>query len=254
MKKNEKYNDLEVVTIQCGARYHDIFIRPQSSDRFVLGQIFFDKSYDISKLKRFDDLRRFYFNILDSGKKPFVIDAGANIGASSLYFSLMMPQSIVIAIEPDDDNYLLLKKNTQQRSITSINAALTSDGHNSKLIDIGNSEWGFVTSPNEIGDEDAPTNNMIRGTTVPEILMDHLDCVPFLVKVDIEGAEAEVFSGNADWVKAIPLIIIEPHDWLFPNSGGMVNFFRELTSINFDIEVNGENVFIINNDPKVWNV
>jgi hypothetical protein len=34
--------------------------------------------------------------------------------------------------------------------------------------------------------------------------------------VDIEGSEKSLFEGDAGTLNSFPLIIVEPHDWVFP--------------------------------------
>lgn len=47
---------------------------------------------------------RLYQEILDSGRQPLIIDCGANIGCSALWFSARYPKSHIFAIEPAPDN------------------------------------------------------------------------------------------------------------------------------------------------------
>jgi len=39
---------------------------------------------------------------------------------------------------------------------------------------------------------------------------------PFIAKIDIEGAEFDLFRENLEWVDATPIITIELHDWHTP--------------------------------------
>lgn len=247
-------SNLEIVTVQCGNQYRDIIIRKESSDRFVLGQIFTDQSYNLSTVKRIGEITELYFSILKSGREPCIVDAGANIGASSVYFALMMKGARVISIEPDEQNFTLLTKNVDGLNVTAVRAALTSDGRSCEVNDIGNAEWGMVTSLLSEGNQVSAGHQVqvVPGTTINDIFKEFPSALPFIVKIDIEGAEEEVFSKNAEWIRKVPLLIVEPHDWLFPGRGTMVNFFRKLSELNFDIEVSGENILVINNDASIW--
>src|SRR5690606_37508235 len=120
-------SNLKIVTVQCGTQSRDIIIRKASSDRFVLGQIFSDQSYNLSTVKRIGEITQLYYYILRSGRDPCIVDAGANIGASSVHFALMMKGARVISIEPDEQNFTLLKKNVDGLNVTAVRAALTSD-------------------------------------------------------------------------------------------------------------------------------
>tara|TARA_Y100001934_G_scaffold270838_1_gene356382 strand:+ start:168 stop:452 length:285 start_codon:yes stop_codon:yes gene_type:complete len=48
---------------------------------------------------------------IDFGAPSFILDAGAHIGLSSVYFANRFPNAIVLAIEPDASNYNILCKN-----------------------------------------------------------------------------------------------------------------------------------------------
>ena len=48
--------------------------------------------------------------------------------------------------------------------------------------------------------------------SINKILSDYQNCFPFIVKIDIEGSEDDLFSSNTDWVAKFPIIVVEPHD------------------------------------------
>jgi hypothetical protein len=73
-----------------------LILRRNTSDKHVFRQIFITKDYNIP-LKI---------------KPKLIVDAGANVGYSSLWFSRKYPKSKIIAIEPEDSNYEVLIKNT----------------------------------------------------------------------------------------------------------------------------------------------
>jgi len=70
-------------------------LRPNTSDMDVFQQIFVNEEYEFS---------------LDRDPKV-IIDAGANIGLASIYYSIKYPEAKIIAIEPELSNYELLKNN-----------------------------------------------------------------------------------------------------------------------------------------------
>ncbi len=49
----------------------------------------------------------------DLPERPLIIDCGANIGLSIIYFKEKHPNAEIIAFEPDKDNFKLLKKNIE---------------------------------------------------------------------------------------------------------------------------------------------
>ena len=71
--------------------------------------------------------------------------------------------------------------------------------------------------------------------------------MPFLVKIDIEGGEKELFEKNTDWVNRFPFIIIELHDWLYPKERTSSNFLKTIYDKDRDFNIKGENIFSIKN-------
>ena len=77
-------------------------------------------------------------------------------------------------------------------------------------------------------------------------LQDNL--TPFLIKIDIEGGEEDLFSENTGWVKDSPVLIVELHDWLLPKKKTSLNFLNVISRENRDYLHRGENIFSISND------
>ena len=64
-----------------------------------------------------------------------------------------------------------------------------------------------------------------------------------MAKIDIEGAEQDLFSDNIEWITLTPLLIVELHDWLLPKGRTSRPFLeciskldRDFVSIAQDIE------------------
>ena len=76
--------------------------------------------------------------------------------------------------------------------------------------------------------------------------MKKLNASPFILKIDIEGSEEDVFSGDSSWLDQFPCVIIELHDWMLPFSGSSRNFQRAIARLDFDLVQRGENLFCFN--------
>lgn len=87
------------------------YLVPGNSDFATLRQVFRNQAYDIVIKEVADRLRARHEAILKSGKRPVIIDAGANIGAASLWFQQQYPEALVAAVEPDSANVQILRKN-----------------------------------------------------------------------------------------------------------------------------------------------
>jgi len=70
---------------------------------------------------------------------------------------------------------------------------------------------------------------------------------PFLVKIDIEGAEKNVFSANTEWIPRTAVIVVELHDWLMPKQGTALPFLQAIRQYDRDFILSGETVVSISN-------
>lgn len=149
-----------------------------------------------------------------------IVDAGANIGMASIYFAQRFPNAKVIAIEAEALNFAALVRNVRPYpSIIPIHAALWNrDG------EIGVSqpdpatgsggEWAFVTHEGS----GVKVRAIGMRTLMKEMQIRSVD----LLKVDIEGAEKEVFEA-CDWMDDIRCLMIELHDRFKPGCSEAVN-------------------------------
>ena len=166
-----------------------------------------------------------------------IVDAGANIGLASLYFATMFPNAKIIALEPEKNNFELLKKNTRPYpNIIPIQAALWDKDEPLDLNDPGSGEWGFMTGK---GGENV--RHSVPGLCVETLMkqfnLDHID----IFKIDIEGAEKEVFSQTQSWIDQVNALIIELHE--DKKKGCMRSFY--CGSNGFDLEwQRGENIYL----------
>lgn len=236
------------ITLQIGGgNTRDFFFRPQSvGDTGVVRQIFESVDYELGHFKRTAALYAYARSKEQSAQRPLIIDAGANIGASPLFFSVQYPSSRVVALEPEPNNCMLLRKNCASRDVVLLEGAIGSDKSTAFLSDPGISDpglsdWGF-----RVG---STGSYPVKVFTVDEILNDPTNAgfFPFICKIDIEGGEATLFEKNTEWLDQFPLVIIELHDWMLPGEGNSRNFLKALVTRNFDFMYRGENSFCFNN-------
>ena len=222
-----KFNCVEKIKIP--KIKHSITLRKKTSDTSIFGQIFIDNQYQLS-LKF---------------KPTVIIDAGANIGLASIYFANFYLDAKIIAIEPEKNNYNLLKFNTlKYKNITPLNLALWNDDTEINLINEGNGESGYVTK--QLFNTSKNSFDTIKTITINSIIKEFKIEVIDILKIDIEGAEKELFEKNYEnWLPITKVIIIELHDRL--KKGTSTSLFNTILKYDFSFDIKGENIVLINN-------
>ena len=205
-------------------------IRKNTTDLAIFKQIFINKEYE------------FPINI----KPKLIIDGGANVGYASLFFANKFPNAEITAIEPEESNFGILQKNTAKyKNIKPIQAGLW---HKNINLKITGTEWGkcgFMTE--EAGPDD---NSDIKAITIDEILKQSKHDEIDILKLDIEGAEKEIFSGNCDsWLGKVNVLIIELHDRM--KEGCSEAFYSAIKKYNFKETRSGENVVLFKTGQPV---
>ncbi|MGL4858729.1 MAG: FkbM family methyltransferase [Enterobacteriaceae bacterium] len=238
--------NLMTLELSANGKQHPFFYRADSTgDHGVIKQIFEDKCYDFSRWLQGQKLLQYHLDRCRQ-KPSLIVDAGANIGAATVYFNSVMNNTFAFTIEPNHDNWQLCVRNTQHYDNKyNFHGAIASCEGRVQLIDPGHSHWGYRTGP--VG-EVATGQESVNAISVNQILAHPTLSMmtPLICKIDIEGAEQELFSANDEWVNKFPLIIIELHDWLLPFSGSSQPVMRTIAKYDFEIVQYGENLFLFN--------
>jgi len=206
--------------------FKPLIIRKNTTDIDVFYQIFIRKEYDIP----------LEINPL------LIIDAGANVGYASLFFAHKYPNAEIIAVEPEESNFKILEQNTQRyKNIKRIKAGIWHKNAYLKIIDNKCGEWGFMTK------EVKPSENYdIKSITVDDILKKFNHERVDILKIDIEGAEKELFSKDYEpWLDKVKVIFIELHEEM--KEGCNKAFWSAIKKYNFKKMKKGENIIIIKN-------
>ncbi len=218
--------------LRVGKMSDSVSLRPDTSDIPTFHQIFVDAEYDI--------------------KLPFIprniIDGGANIGLAAIYLRNKFPEAKIVSVEPDRENFEILKKNLANIENTILlEGALWSFKTRLSISDkFGSGKWGMITEEIKDGDLDG---DFVETFTIEEIMkiaeIDKID----LLKLDIETAEKELFSSNYhSWLPKTKAIVIELHDWM--KKGCSKTFFSAVNECfgDYSFTSRGESAIIINED------
>lgn len=212
-------------------------MRARSSDARVVRQVFRAKEYDLDRFQQSAAVNARYAAIRASGKTPIIIDAGANMGASAVWFARQFPAARVIAIEPEPGNAAVCRRNTQALANVRLVEAGLGGAPGAVDMSSGSEDWAFQTTRAETGG--------VSLVTIPELMAQEAEGVLFIVKIDIEGFESDVFAANVGWIDDAFVVMIEPHDWMLPARGTSRPMQVEMAARPFEMLISGENLIYV---------
>lgn len=167
-----------------------------------------------------------------------IVDAGGYIGTSALKLARAFPLARVIVLEPNADNYFLLQRNVAGvDNITPVKAALSNQSGPGKLMDRQTGEWGYTIVDTPEDAPELPSFSEVEKISVQDFLQVHSINEIGIFKVDIEGAEAQLFDEAEAWLDRTDLLIIELHEFIVP---GVEARFAEITNSRANIKLPGE--------------
>ena len=183
-----------------GGREVQIWHRGSRADREAIAQNLYHQQYrfPFSRGGLNEAVDAFYVAAARGGKAPLIVDAGAHIGTSAVWFATQYPEATIIAIEPDPGNIALLRRNAARFNIDVVQAGLGSMKGAGRIVDPGFGEWSYRVSRDD-------TEGEIDIVTISDVLCRKTDdqLVPFICKLDIEGAESGLFRRRRADVRCV---------------------------------------------------
>lgn len=147
-------------------------------------------------------------------KIPKIIDAGANIGISVLYFKQLYPAAQILAFEPEPQTFSVLQKNIVSNNVTNVKiymAALSDKNSKRKLFcDSSNSNYVGMALNRRLEKRGFPTHSvLVSCLKLSKFINSGID----LLKMDIEGSETEVLTDliRSNKIKNIKNLVLEYH-------------------------------------------
>lgn len=127
-------------------------------------------------------------------KPKVIIDAGANIGNHSKFFTEVMGAE-VWSFEPEPSNFRILKKNHKDNNF---NVGLSDE----------KGKAGIEQNPTNMG-----ASEITEGDSVKLETLDSYNLEPDLIKIDVEGMESKVIKGAIETIKKFhPVLVVEHND------------------------------------------
>ena len=165
-----------------------LILRAQSQDVRVFGQVFLFRQYALNR-----------------ATPKAIIDGGAHIGCATVDFAQRYPDAQIIAVEPHRENFALLTENTRlYPNVRCLHGAIWPDQERLRIANPKADSWAFQCEPG--GD--------VAGYRISDLLTllnaERLD----ILKLDIEGAEREVFRAPdaRQWMDRTDCLLVELHD------------------------------------------
>lgn len=198
-------------------RFENTTVKFFGKDVFVVDPLTFLSSYyEIFK----GEIYKFHV----TRKDMTIIDCGANIGLSTIYFKMNFPEAKIVAFEPDPHIFSALNKNVSLFGYDDIickNEAVSSrDAALNFLVEGGHS--GMIT-------EDINNRNTIQIKAIRlRSFLENYENITFL-KIDIEGEEAKVIPDIADQLPKIDFLFLEYHSFIDNDQklGELLNYITD---------------------------
>ena len=173
------------------------------------------------------------YNFNSENKQPYIVDCGANVGVSILFFKKIFPAAQIIGFEADKNVFSVLKKNIENsalKEITVINKGVWKK-EGKMLFHQEGADGGNIKDDN---DNEKLNGNYfeIETTSLRPYLSKKVD----FLKIDIEGAESTVLADCNDLLKNVERIFIEYHS--------TINSEQQLDSILSTLTKNGFRYYI----------
>jgi FkbM family methyltransferase len=183
------------------------------------------------------------YNLTINFNPSTIIDGGANIGLTSVFFANKYPNADIVAVEPEEGNFEMLKKNTKNYGrISLIRSGIWSHPAILSVIDEGKGNNSFT-----VAEILSPKVDSINAISIYDIMQERSWDTIDILKLDIEGAEKNVFEKNFEqWLPRVKILIIEFHDRMVEGCSSTV--LKALSNYSFRSEIKGENTIFYNKE------
>jgi len=165
-------------------------------------------AFDVVVVKRWNDFAC-------EKKNPVILDGGANIGISTIHYKRLFPDAVITSFEPDPRACDLLRRNLAVNGIHDVEVV-------EKALWVNNGSASFFSEGAD-ANRVVPAGDDLKHLTTLTPSAEELDVETVrladylarseydLVKLDIEGAEADVIVDCGDTLRNVSNLAIEFH-------------------------------------------
>ncbi len=161
--------------------------------------------------KELFEKKTYFFQTINDDKRPLIIDCGANIGVSLVYFKMIFPECRIIAFEPDPFLFNYLDRNIKANNLDGIKIYRKAVWNKETNIEFyqEKSDSGRLSMGADIA---ITKSNLIQVDTC--LLSQYITGPVEYLKIDIEGAEWEVIKEIEKKIKFVKRLFIESHSFI----------------------------------------
>lgn len=216
---------------------HNIYYR-KNGDYGVLGHLY-DTSYKIN-------------DTFSEDKIVTILDLGANIGIETIKFKKLYPNAKIISLEPEINNFLILKSNTEKYDNIFIeNYAVSNKEMDTFIVNRADPSASNFHECFHISDQ--TSDKKVKTTTI-EKLIEKYDLKRInILKSDIEGYEKYLFDDSCQtWLPLVDIIIFECPDNDDVGVGVTQQIYHQIqkNKLNYKSYVCGECLVLIKMNSK----
>jgi FkbM family methyltransferase len=179
----------------------------------------------------------------------YIIDCGANIGLSVIYFKHHYPDAKILAFEPDELNFSLIEKNIKSYRYENVQLR-------KEAVWIENTYLSFSNEGSMASKIDNAGTHKIKASRLKEFLNETVH----LLKIDIEGAEYVVMKDIQENLHLVENLFLEYHG-RFNQNNELVEMLEIVSKAGFNFYIKEaasvySHPFIHNNlmQPKDYDV
>ena len=171
---------------------------------------------------------------------PTIFDVGANIGISTLYFSRYFPGASITSFEAMPENFRYLEANVSNNNLPRVTPVLGFLGRKTGTVDVfyNSKNPGGSTGVERIVESKTRANFSKVGVTALR-LSDYIHGEVDLMKMDVEGAEAEILRDldETETMTRIKQMVFEYHYNLENTSNDLADVLHILKKNGFSIVI-----------------
>lgn len=178
----------------------------------------------------FEDMHR----LVLTGRRPLIIDVGANVGQSVVQFKTMFPSAEMHSFEPSPSTYDLLCSNVARYSGVHLNnCGVGAEAAEAMLLENSYSDMSSLLTPGRLAWGEVTQQTPVRIETLDDYCADHNLEPITIVKTDTQGSDLDVVKGSVGLIARhriqmvyMEVIISEMYEGL-PHFDEVLLFMRE---------------------------